>query len=73
MKRFWKNSVVFSLTCVMILGLMVTNSQKVSAAMIEDSIITKEPINFSNQSDDIFDGYDSMETTLTGRVGYNYA
>lgn len=57
----------------MTLGLMVTNIQKVSAAIIEDSIITEEPMDFSNQSDDIFDGYDSMEATLTGRVGYNYA
>lgn len=63
----------------MTLGLMGVNSQEVSAAVIndsiiaDDSIITEEPIGFSNQSDDVFDGYDSMETTMTGRVGYNYA
>lgn len=28
---------------------------------------------FSNQYDDIFDGSEGMEITLTGRVGYNYA
>ena len=28
---------------------------------------------FSNQYADIFDGSEGMETTLTGRVGYNYA
>ena len=28
---------------------------------------------FYNQFDDIFDGSEGMETTLTGRVGYNYA
>ena len=28
---------------------------------------------FSNQYADIMDGSEGMETTLTGRVGYNYA
>lgn len=39
----------------------------------ETSFIVTEPMNFTNQYDDVFDGYDGMETTLTGRVGYNYA
>lgn len=73
MKKFLKNGITSSLACIMALGLMFANKQELSANMPEDSTASNSPTGFTNQYDDVFNGYANMETTMTGRVGYNYA
>lgn len=61
-----KNNILKIMVSILLILSMGAN---VSAASIE-KIIVKE---LSHISEEVFDGYDGIETTVSGKVGYNYA
>ena len=73
MNNLLKTKVATTFACVICFFLLLLNKQNIFAFMPENNTGTKESTGFTNQYDDVFDGYANMEITMTGRVGYNYA
>ncbi len=65
--------IVCNIFFVFVICLFILLCNAVAAFATNSLVYTEEVVNFSNQSDAVFDGYTGFETTLTGLVGYNYA